>query len=54
MEKFQDGGGMISRDRRRVIIVCRLCRHHRYVSLAFALHFRPCCIKCGAEARIQL
>jgi hypothetical protein len=53
-EKFLDDGGMITRERgRKVMIVCRLCRSRRYVSLQFALHFKPRC-KCGAEAKIQL
>jgi hypothetical protein len=54
-EKFLCDGGMISRDRgRRVMLVCRLCRSRRYVSLNYALHFKPTCTKCGAEAKIQL
>ena len=54
-EKFLHDGGLISRGRgHRVMIVCRLCASRRYVSLSYALHFRPACSKCGAEARIQL
>jgi hypothetical protein len=54
-EKFLGDGGMISRGRgRRVMIVCRLCRNRRYVSLQYALHFKPTCTKCGGEAKIQL
>jgi hypothetical protein len=54
-EKFLAGGGAISRGRgRRVTIICRLCRSRRYVSLNYALHFKPACTKCGAEAKIQL
>jgi hypothetical protein len=53
-EKFLADGNAISRDRgRHVMIVCRLCRSRRYVSLQYALHFKPRC-KCGAEAQIQL
>jgi hypothetical protein len=54
-EKFLHDGNAIARGRgRRVMIVCRLCRNHRYVSLQYALHFKPACTKCGAEAKIQL
>jgi hypothetical protein len=54
-EKFIADGGVIERGRgRRVLVVCRLCRHHRYISLNYVAHFKPACTKCGAEAKIQL
>ena len=51
VEKY-DGPIIRKRDGGRVILICCLCKSRRYLDVAHALQFKPCCLRCGAEMKI--